>query len=59
MKYVLDIQGTVIKRDEANFNPNVTTGTVEVQAENVTILNEAKTLHSSLMKERMYQKTSA
>lgn len=42
-EYVLDIQGTVIKRDEANFNPNVTTGTVEVQAENVTILNEAKT----------------
>ncbi|MGE7182731.1 aspartate--tRNA ligase [Peribacillus sp. NPDC006672] len=42
-EYVLDIQGTVIKREEANFNPNVTTGTVEVQAENVTILNEAKT----------------
>ncbi|CEG33876.1 aspartate--tRNA ligase [Peribacillus castrilensis] len=42
-EYVLDIQGTVIKRDEANFNPNVTTGTIEVQAENVTILNEAKT----------------
>ncbi|MDQ0882973.1 aspartate--tRNA ligase [Peribacillus sp. V2I11] len=42
-EYVLDIQGTVIKRDEANFNPNVTTGTVEVQAESVTILNEAKT----------------
>ncbi|MBO0996397.1 aspartate--tRNA ligase [Bacillus sp. SD075] len=42
-EYVLDIQGTVIKRDEANFNPNVATGTVEVQAENVTILNEAKT----------------
>lgn len=42
-EYVLDIQGIVIKRDEANFNPNVTTGTIEVQAENVTILNEAKT----------------
>ncbi|MFJ7679176.1 aspartate--tRNA ligase [Peribacillus sp. NPDC097198] len=42
-EYVLDIQGTVIKRDEANINPNVTTGTIEVQAESVTILNEAKT----------------
>ncbi|MGE6375525.1 aspartate--tRNA ligase [Peribacillus muralis] len=42
-EYVLDIQGTVIKRDEANINPNVSTGTVEVQAESVTILNEAKT----------------
>ncbi|AXN37686.1 aspartate--tRNA ligase [Peribacillus butanolivorans] len=42
-EYVLDIQGTVIKRDEANFNPNVSTGTIEVQAESVTILNEAKT----------------
>ncbi|MFB7639426.1 aspartate--tRNA ligase [Peribacillus butanolivorans] len=42
-EYVLDIQGTVIKRDEANFNPNVSTGTIEVQAESVTILNESKT----------------
>lgn len=42
-EYVLDIQGTVIKRDAANINPNVATGTVEVQAESVTILNEAKT----------------
>ncbi|MEK4537598.1 aspartate--tRNA ligase [Peribacillus sp. FSL K6-1552] len=42
-EYVLDIQGSVIKRDEANFNPNVSTGTIEVQAESVTILNEAKT----------------
>ncbi|WP_285765501.1 aspartate--tRNA ligase [Peribacillus sp. SI8-4] len=42
-EYVLDIQGTVIKRDEANINPNVSTGTIEVQAESVTILNEAKT----------------
>ena len=42
-EYVLDIQGTVIKRDAANINPNVSTGTIEVQAESVTILNEAKT----------------
>ncbi|MGE7601084.1 aspartate--tRNA ligase [Peribacillus sp. NPDC097675] len=42
-EYVLDIEGTVIKREEANINPNVTTGTIEVQAESVTILNEAKT----------------
>jgi aspartyl-tRNA synthetase len=58
-EYVLDIQGTVIKRDEANFNPNVTTGTVEVQAENVTILNEAKTPPFIIDERMMYQKTSA
>ncbi|USK69332.1 aspartate--tRNA ligase [Peribacillus asahii] len=42
-EYVLDVQGTVVKRDETTVNPNIATGTIEVQVENITIINEAKT----------------
>lgn len=42
-EYVLDIQGTVISRDAGTINPNLKTGKIEVQAEMVTIINEAKT----------------
>ena len=42
-EYVLDIQGTVIAREEGTINPNLKTGKIEVQADNVTIINEAKT----------------
>ncbi|WHZ01848.1 aspartate--tRNA ligase [Neobacillus sp. YX16] len=42
-EYVLDIQGTIIAREEGTINPNLKTGKIEVQAEMVTIINEAKT----------------
>jgi aspartyl-tRNA synthetase len=42
-EYVLDIQGTVIAREEGTINPNLKTGKIEIQADNVTIINEAKT----------------
>lgn len=42
-EFVLDIQGTVVARDAATYNPNIKTGKIEVQAEQVTIINEAKT----------------
>jgi aspartyl-tRNA synthetase len=42
-EYVLDIQGTVISREAGTINPNLKTGNLEVQAEKVTIINEAKT----------------
>ncbi|NWQ40144.1 aspartate--tRNA ligase [Bacillus sp. EB106-08-02-XG196] len=42
-EYVLDIQGTVIAREDGTINPNLKTGKIEVQAEMVTIINEAKT----------------
>ncbi|RFU65831.1 aspartate--tRNA ligase [Peribacillus glennii] len=42
-EYVLDIQGTVIARDESNVNQNISTGKIEIQAEAVKIVNEAKT----------------
>ena len=32
-EYVVEIEGTVIARDESTFNPNLSTGTIEVQAE--------------------------
>jgi aspartyl-tRNA synthetase len=42
-EYVLDIQGVVIAREDGTINPNLKTGKIEVQAESVTIINEAKT----------------
>jgi aspartyl-tRNA synthetase len=42
-EYVLDIKGTVIAREAGTINPNLKTGKIEVQADMVTIINEAKT----------------
>ncbi|MFB6468028.1 aspartate--tRNA ligase [Cytobacillus sp. Hz8] len=42
-EYVLDIEGEVIARSEGTFNDNLKTGKIEVKAEKVVILNEAKT----------------
>ncbi|AIE60854.1 aspartate--tRNA ligase [Bacillus methanolicus] len=41
-EYVLDVVGTVVAREEGTINENLKTGKVEIQAEKVTILNEAK-----------------
>ncbi|CAH0346396.1 aspartate--tRNA ligase [Bacillus sp. CECT 9360] len=42
-EYVLEIEGTVILREEANINKNISTGKIEILAESVNIVNEAKT----------------
>jgi len=42
-EYVLDIKGKVIARAEGTINDNLKTGKVEVVAEEITIINEAKT----------------
>ncbi|WP_077214083.1 aspartate--tRNA ligase [Bacillus dakarensis] len=42
-EYVLDVVGEVVSRDESTINENISTGKIEVKAEKVTILNEAKT----------------
>jgi len=42
-EYVVDVVGTVIARDESTFNPNLSTGKIEVQVEKMTIINESKT----------------
>jgi aspartyl-tRNA synthetase len=42
-EYVLDVEGTVVAREEGTINPNLPTGKIEVQAERITIINAAKT----------------
>ncbi len=42
-EYVLDVVGTVVAREALTINENLKTGKIEVQAEKVTIINEAKT----------------
>ena len=42
-EYVLDLVGTVIAREAGTINENLQTGRIEVQAKQVTIINEAKT----------------
>ncbi|WML25475.1 aspartate--tRNA ligase [Neobacillus sp. OS1-33] len=42
-EFVLDIVGTVVARDASTFNENLKTGKIEVHADKVTIINEAKT----------------
>lgn len=42
-EYVLDIQGTVIARDESTINESIATGKIEIKVNEITILSEAKT----------------
>ncbi|MEH7119020.1 aspartate--tRNA ligase [Neobacillus vireti] len=42
-EYVLNVVGTVVSREEGTINENISTGTIEIQAVEVTIINEAKT----------------
>jgi aspartyl-tRNA synthetase len=42
-EYVLDIKGNVIRRAEGTENKKLKTGMIEIQCEQLTILNEAKT----------------
>ncbi len=40
-EYVVEVEGKVVKR--ANANPNMKTGQIEVEVSKITVLNEAKT----------------
>lgn len=42
-EYVLDVKGTIVKRDAETVNENIATGTVEVHVTEVNVLSEAKT----------------
>src|SRR5699024_11570575 len=42
-EYVVDIKGTVKKRDEKQVNKNIASGEIEVYAEEIEILAKAKT----------------
>jgi aspartyl-tRNA synthetase len=42
-EYVVGVEGEVVLRDAATVNPQLTTGEVEVKAQTLLLLNEAKT----------------
>ncbi len=42
-EYVMDIKGTVVARDAGTVNEKMTTGHIEIKAEQVEIINAAKT----------------
>ena len=42
-EYVIKVSGTVRMRDEATVNANIVTGMIEVMAEEIEVLNSAKT----------------
>lgn len=41
-EYVIEVQGEVVKREDATINDKIATGEIEVLVEAVTVLNEAK-----------------
>lgn len=42
-EYVLEVKGTVVKREDDQVNPNIKTGTVELEVSSATILAKSKT----------------
>ena len=42
-EFVVSITGKVIKRQENQMNPNLKTGTIEIQVEEVSVINKSKT----------------
>lgn len=42
-EYVIAVEGEVVLRDESTVNPNLATGTIEVRATRIQVLNRAKT----------------
>ena len=42
-EFVVSITGKVIKRQENQMNPNLKTGTIEIQVEEVAVINKSKT----------------
>lgn len=41
-EYVIDVVGKLVLRDEATINPSISTGTLEVLASSIKVLNKAK-----------------
>ncbi|AZP05461.1 aspartate--tRNA ligase [Jeotgalibaca ciconiae] len=42
-EYILEVKGTVVKREEDQINPNIKTGTVELEVSDAKVLAKAKT----------------
>src|SRR5690625_168161 len=41
-EFVIEVKGSIVKRDQATVNPAMLTGTIEVMANDIVILNKAK-----------------
>ncbi|QQJ54240.1 aspartate--tRNA ligase [Staphylococcus pseudintermedius] len=52
-EYVVEITGTVTKRDDATINPKIKTGQVEVQAKSIEIINQSETPPFSINEENL------
>lgn len=51
-EWVLQIEGLVIARDEANKNPKIKTGEIEVELEKISVLNKSLTLPFELNEDK-------
>ncbi|HCY8523884.1 TPA: aspartate--tRNA ligase [Staphylococcus aureus] len=52
-EYVVEVQGTVTKRDPETVNPKIKTGQVEVQVTNVKVINKSETPPFSINEENV------
>lgn len=52
-EYVVEVQGTVTKRDPETVNPKIKTGQVEVQVTNIKVINESETPPFSINEENV------
>ncbi|MBI5974169.1 aspartate--tRNA ligase [Staphylococcus canis] len=52
-EYVVEVTGTVSKRDEETINPKIKTGQVEVQAKSIRIINKSETPPFSINEENL------
>lgn len=52
-EYVVEVQGTVTKRDPETVNPKIKTGQVEVQVTNIKVINKSETPSFSINEENV------
>ncbi|HFU9304201.1 TPA: aspartate--tRNA ligase [Staphylococcus aureus] len=52
-EYVVEVQGTVTKRDPETVNPKIKTGQVEVQVANIKVINKSETPPFSINEENV------
>ncbi|SGT34933.1 Aspartyl-tRNA synthetase [Staphylococcus aureus] len=52
-EYVVEVQGTVTKRDPETVNPKIKTGQVEVQVTNIKVINKSETPPFSVNEENV------
>lgn len=52
-EYVVEVQGTVTKRDPETVNPKIKTGQVEVQVSNIKVINKSETPPFSINEENV------